>query len=331
MVLDKEKGAIRLNGLEKRKSLVNKILGAKYKNYYCDEYAKAMAESIEGMEGIAKFLGQANVKTKWETGYEFLQTNSSELQTDLEQKEFESSARPSKNQKKEERRKKEAQAKKNRKKGAGGKRSPAPVPAPAPLPQPDGDSMNDDNGMGASSPIGSKLQSQLKQVAKLIITHKERKAEREVFLVSHAGFDTHSNMLEITERLFGELNWALKTFTDELKAHNLFESVVIATHSDFGRTLIPNSKQGTDHAYAGNHIVIGGDLDGGQVFNQFPHLLEDSEQSISRGRLIPKYPWESMMFPIADWMGVEQSQMETVFPNLRKFDPSKHIISKLFK
>lgn len=110
MVLDKEKGAIRLNGLEKRKSLVNKILGAKYKNYYCDEYAKAMAESIEGMEGIAKFLGQANVKTKWLTGYEgkFLQTNSSELKTDLEQKEFESSARPSKNQKKEERRKKEA-------------------------------------------------------------------------------------------------------------------------------------------------------------------------------------------------------------------------------
>ena len=39
--------------------------------------------------------------------------------------------------------------------------------------QPDGDSMNDENGMGASSPIGSKLQSQLKQVAKLIITHKD--------------------------------------------------------------------------------------------------------------------------------------------------------------
>ena len=36
-----------------------------------------------------------------------------------------------------------------------------------------------------------------------------------------------------------------------------------------------------------------------------------------RGRVIPKYPLESMMVPIAEWLGVEK--LDAVFPNLANF------------
>merc|ERR1712176_768485 len=103
---------------------------------------------------------------------------------------------------------------------------------------------------------------------------------------------------------------------------------VLVTSSDFGRSLTSNGA-GTDHAWAGNHIVLGGNVKGGHVFNDFPSsLLEGNDQDAGRGRLIPKYPWESMMVPIAEWMGVEESDQASVFPNLANFDSSSQIISR---
>merc|ERR1711904_200837 len=119
---------------------------------------------------------------------------------------------------------------------------------------------------------------------------------------------------------------ALRSFVGELKAQKVFDKTVLASESEFGRSLTSNGA-GTDHAWAGNHFVIGGSVNGGHVFNDFPSsLLEGSEQDLGRGRLIPKYPWESMMVPIAGWMGVQESQHATVFPNLAKFDRASHIL-----
>jgi len=115
----------------------------------------------------------------------------------------------------------------------------------------------------------------------------------------------------------------------ELKAQGLFESMVLVTHSDFGRTLTPNSGEGTDHAWAGNHIILGGNIHGGRVFNEFPEsLLAESLQDAGRGRLIPKYPWESMMVPIARWLGVEENQEPSVFPNIANFNRTLHMIGQ---
>jgi len=49
--------------------------------------------------------------------------------------------------------------------------------------------------------------------------------------------------------------------------------------------------------------VLGGGISGGTIFNDLPEsLLEGSDQDAGRGKLIPKYPWESVMIPIAEWM-----------------------------
>merc|ERR1711904_576036 len=118
---------------------------------------------------------------------------------------------------------------------------------------------------------------------------------------------------------------ALRSFVGELKAQNVFDKTVLASESEFGRTLTSNGA-GTDHAWAGNHFVLGGSVNGGHVFNDFPaSLLDGNDQDAGRGRLIPKYPWESMMVPIAEWMGMEDSKKSFAFPNLANFATSKII------
>jgi len=173
----------------------------------------------------------------------------------------------------------------------------------------------------------TKLETQFHQVARLIKARDLRKAERDLFVVRIGGFDAHSNAAETLQEKFTEINSALEGFVAELEGQGVFQDTVLFTESDFGRSLTSNGA-GTDHGWAGNHIIIGGSIQGKKVFNEFPDsLLEGNEYDAGRGRLIPKFPWESMMVPIAEWMGLEASQHSSVFPNLGNFN-SSHIIGR---
>ena len=167
------------------------------------------------------------------------------------------------------------------------------------------------------------LSRQLKQVARLISARTARKAERDVFYVEIGGWDTHSSVSSELNGRFTDLNAALTSFVNELKAQSIFDSTTIMTHSDFARTLTPNSGEGTDHAWGGNYVMLGGALKGGRIYNDFPaSFREGSAQDAGRGRLIPKYPWENMMVPVAEWMGLESGQISSVFPNIGSFNSS---------
>jgi cullin-associated NEDD8-dissociated protein 1 len=137
----------------------------------------------------------------------------------------------------------------------------------------------------------TKISGQLYQVAKLIRTHTLRKAERDLFFVQSGGWDLHSDADgEKAAELWQEVDWAIEDFVNEMKAQNEFDNVVLATSSDFGRTLTSNGK-GTDHGWAGNHLIVGGAIQGGRVFNEFPKsLLDGNDQDARRGRLVPRFP-----------------------------------------
>jgi len=183
-----------------------------------------------------------------------------------------------------------------------------------------------------------RLGSQFVQVARLIAARTGRQAERDFFYVRVPGWDHHRSVKEEMDSRLGPVNDALEEFVAELKGQNIFDSVVLVTMSEFGRTLDPNSRAGSDHAGAGNHFVLGGSISGSTIFNDFPEsLLKTSDQDTGRGprvRLMPKYPWESVMAPIAEWMGVDPSstRMTTVFPNIANFPPELFIDrAQLFK
>lgn len=175
------------------------------------------------------------------------------------------------------------------------------------------------------------LQSQFKKAATLIAARAERQAERDFFFVEDGGWDAHSGVEDSLYKKFGEVNEAVQQLVQELEAQNVFDRVVIVTHSDFARTLTPNSNAGTDHGWSGIQMVLSGAIQGGML-NAYPHLAEDSAMDAGRGRLIPRYPLEGMMMPVAEWMGMDASQASQVFPNIGNFN-SSHLLTKemLFK
>ncbi|CAJ1395594.1 unnamed protein product [Effrenium voratum] len=182
----------------------------------------------------------------------------------------------------------------------------------------------EDVELATSYSTNSGLQKQLSQVAKLIRVREVRKAERDFFFVQVGGWDMHSNLNNGLVNSFGSINAALRGFVAEMKAQNVWDSVVLASTSEFARTLDSNGG-GSDHAWAGQHFVIGGKVKGGQMLNKFPSSLkEGGYNDLGRGRLIPEYPWESMLVPMAEWMGLETTAavMGEVFPNFGNFNSS---------
>merc|ERR1712032_1531935 len=93
-----------------------------------------------------------------------------------------------------------------------------------------------------------------------IASRNFRKANRDFFFVGVGGWDMHTSVERGLFGRFGMVNQGVAAFVDEMKAQNLWDKVVIASMSDFGRTLDPNANLGSDHAWAGNHFVISGAL-----------------------------------------------------------------------
>eukprot|EP00931_Biecheleriopsis_adriatica_P060389 TRINITY_DN3626_c0_g1_i1.p1 TRINITY_DN3626_c0_g1~~TRINITY_DN3626_c0_g1_i1.p1 ORF type:complete len:2436 (-),score=328.82 TRINITY_DN3626_c0_g1_i1:104-7411(-) len=172
---------------------------------------------------------------------------------------------------------------------------------------------------------------ELRQVARLIGSRQLRQAGRDFYFVGFGGFDNHANLAPRLANRFGTMEVSIRAFVNEMKAQGVWENVVFATQSDFARTLDPNGNMGSDHGWAANHFVLSGAIDGGRVLNEFPALFAGNSADVGRGRLIPDYPYESYMAPIAEWLGVQASQLSSVFPNLPNFNSSMVLLPDLFK
>jgi len=169
------------------------------------------------------------------------------------------------------------------------------------------------------------LHKQFQQVSKLIQTANARKVNRELFYVQVGGWDHHTSMKANTMAQFRDMDAAFRRFHDEMKTLGVWNDVTVMTHSEFGRTLSPNGNAGSDHAWAGQHLMFGGSVNGGNIYNKYPDdMSADNSKDLGRGRLIPQFPWESMMVPIAKWMGVTDGDtLRLLFPNLDRFNSTQ--------
>jgi uncharacterized protein (DUF1501 family) len=162
---------------------------------------------------------------------------------------------------------------------------------------------------------------QLKQISKLIAVREARKSHRDFFFTSIGGWDMHGNMKQGLNNQFLAMDTAFRSFVAEMKAQGVWDNVVMVTSSEFARTLDMNAQSGSDHAWGGQHIMFGGSVNGGKIYNTYPKSMKiGSYLDLGRGRLIPEYPWESMIHPIAKWVGIADADLPTVFPNLAKFN-----------
>jgi len=91
--------------------------------------------------------------------------------------------------------------------------------------------------------------------------------------VALGGFDTHANQVQTQERLLSVLAQNLATLRRNLVAANLWDHVVVATYSEFGRRAKQNASGGTDHGTAAPHFVMGGKVKGG-LHGAYPSLTD---------------------------------------------------------
>ena len=98
-----------------------------------------------------------------------------------------------------------------------------------------------------------------------------------VYYVSLGSFDTHVNQQAQQQRLFNEMNDAIKAFVTDLKANSRFEDVMLMTFSEFGRRVSQNASGGTDHGTANNMFLISGGLKEKGLINQMPDLNDLNE------------------------------------------------------
>jgi len=117
------------------------------------------------------------------------------------------------------------------------------------------------------------LGSSLKTIASLIYSEINTK----VYYVSLGSFDTHINQESQQQRLFTEMNDAVKAFVKDLKTNNRFNDVLFFTFSEFGRRVAQNASNGTDHGTANNMLFISGGLKQKGLVNEMPDLANLDE------------------------------------------------------
>jgi uncharacterized protein (DUF1501 family) len=124
----------------------------------------------------------------------------------------------------------------------------------------------------------SEIGKNLKTIASLISSDINTR----VYYVSLGSFDTHVGQQEKQEKLFNDLNEAIKPFTDDLKANHRFEDVLMMSFSEFGRRVSENGSGGTDHGTANNMFLISGGLKNKGILNEMPDLSNLTEGDLNQ-------------------------------------------------
>jgi uncharacterized protein (DUF1501 family) len=120
----------------------------------------------------------------------------------------------------------------------------AGTPSPAPDPDP-------------YANLGFNFGNSLKTVARLIKGGLGAK----IYNIDLNGFDTHTNQLNTQNDLLTALSQGIKTFVDDLNTSingvNYGDKVLGMTYSEFGRRILSNNGNGTDHGSAGPMFLFG--------------------------------------------------------------------------
>ena len=95
--------------------------------------------------------------------------------------------------------------------------------------------------------------------------------ETPVYLLNIGGFDTHANEANAQASLLGTVSDSLSRFMGQLKATTRSNDVTIMVYSEFGRRVLGNGSDGTDHGTAGPMFIIGNSVKGG-FYGEQPSL-----------------------------------------------------------
>lgn len=118
-------------------------------------------------------------------------------------------------------------------------------------------------GNFSKGPLGHSLKS----VAEMIISG----VDAPVYKVTQGGFDTHVGQKGPHSNALYQLGHGLASFAQAMKQARMWDKVLVMTYSEFGRRIIENKAQGTDHGTASAQLVMGGRVNRG-IYGRAPNL-----------------------------------------------------------
>ena len=165
------------------------------------------------------------------------------------------------------------------------------------------------------------LAQQIQTVARVIGARNAIGAKRQVFFVSMGGFDTHDNQNMNQADLLARISHAIGYFDNVMSnigGVDMRNNVTLFTASDFGRTITTNG-DGTDHGWGASHFVVGGAVNGGEIYGRFPQFQLNTGQDAANNAYLPFDAVDSLGATLGTWFGVSATDQNLIFPNLVNF------------
>lgn len=162
------------------------------------------------------------------------------------------------------------------------------------------------------------LSQRMQMIARSIAARTELGAKRQIFFVEIGGFDNHDELTNAHAALMNSVDDAFTSFYEATEELGVSDCVTTFTISDFARTLTSNGN-GTDHAWGGNSIVMGGAVKGKNMYGDYPNLTLDNDLEIGGGILIPTTSADEYFAEMALWFGISPNDLSQILPNIGNF------------
>jgi uncharacterized protein (DUF1501 family) len=158
-----------------------------------------------------------------------------------------------------------------------------------------------------------------------------------VHIINFGGWDHHTGLRANQDPLLAAQNVTLQALTDALALMGLSNRVTIMIESDFSRTFTSNANAGTDHAWAGHYMVMGGAVVGG-MYGPEPNYSNVASSDLNndwslnapaavgrtgrsnRGVFIPRVAIDQYYYRLLRWMGVPAIAIPLILPGWSAFE-----------
>ncbi len=164
---------------------------------------------------------------------------------------------------------------------------------------------------GTAGYTGGALSTALRSLGRLI----KMNVGMDLATVDFGSWDMHNSLVGEFATRTTEFSRAIAAFWTDMADYR--DRITLVTMTEFGRRLRENASQGTDHGSASGMLVLGGNVNGGRLYGNWPGL--NANQLTAGGDLVVTTDYRQVLGEILVKRHAEKN-LSAVFPTL-KYNP----------